>query len=287
VWIGWLDRESHEVKPVARAGDRQDYLDKIKVYADDRPEGHGPVGSLHTRGQTLYIQRFSEQREVEALASGCGDVRTSIRGGLPDLLSRGSLRAFAVYDTKTDVFKDKEVALLEEATRDISFALEVLDRKARQQKTEDALKGKREIFRQLTDNIHDVFWMDSPDMDKIIYVSPAYEKVWGRTCKSFHENPKSFLDAIHPDDLENAMALITEGHRNKTSFSAEFRVIRLMDPSDGYLLVVSGERFESACLPFRRTCRRHHRIQGGDGREKSLRRPLKQPIRPSLTFWPE
>jgi hypothetical protein len=44
VWVGWHDLESHEVRPVACAGDRHAYLDNIKVYADDRPEGHGPVG---------------------------------------------------------------------------------------------------------------------------------------------------------------------------------------------------------------------------------------------------
>ena len=250
VWIGWLDRESHEVKPVARAGDRQDYLDKIKVYADDRPEGHGPVGSCIREDRPCIFNDFQNSEKSKPWHQAAVTYGLRSVAAFPIYFHGEVCGAFAVYDTKTDVFKDKEVALLEEATRDISFALEVLDRKARQQKTEDALKVSEEIFRQLTDNIHDVFWMDSPDMDKIIYVSPAYEKVWGRTCKSFHENPKSFLDAIHPDDLENAMALITEGHRNKTSFSAEFRVIR----TDGSIRWIFARGFpvkDSKALVYR------------------------------------
>lgn len=41
VWLGWLDPETQEIKPVGRAGARQAYLDTVKVYADDRPEGGG------------------------------------------------------------------------------------------------------------------------------------------------------------------------------------------------------------------------------------------------------
>src|SRR5688572_6702330 len=43
-WIGWHEPATHRLLPVAQAGDENDYLKSIEVYADDRPEGRGPSG---------------------------------------------------------------------------------------------------------------------------------------------------------------------------------------------------------------------------------------------------
>ena len=63
-----------------------------------------------------------------------------------------------------------------------------------------------ERFRQLAETINEVFWMSDPGVTEILYVSPAYERVWGRTCQSLYEEPLSFLDAVHPDDPERVRA---------------------------------------------------------------------------------
>ena len=69
---------------------------------------------------------------------------------------------------------------------------------------EQALQSSEEKFRQLAENIREVFWMMIPGSDQQLYVSPAYEQVWGRTCDSVYQNPVSRLEAIHPDDLERS-----------------------------------------------------------------------------------
>ncbi len=226
VWIGWLDRESYEVKPVGRAGDSQDYLDKIKVYSDDRPEGHGPVGTCIREDRPCIFNDFQNSKLSAPWHQAAAAYGLRAVAAFPIHFNREVCGAFAVYDSESSVFKDKEIGLLKEAATDISFALENLDRKARQQEAETALKASVEIFRQLNENISEVFWMASLDLETMIFISPAYEKVWGRTCKSLYENPKSFVDAIHPDDLENTVALITEARRRQANFSLEFRVIR-------------------------------------------------------------
>jgi PAS domain S-box-containing protein len=68
--------------------------------------------------------------------------------------------------------------------------------------TEQALRSSEEKFRQLAENICEVFWMMTPGSDRLLYVSPAYEQIWGRTCDSVYQNPASRLEAIHPDDRE-------------------------------------------------------------------------------------
>ncbi len=52
---------------------------------------------------------------------------------------------------------------------------------------EQALQASEEKFRQLAENIREVFWIMPPAADEILYVSPAYEQVWGRTCASLYE----------------------------------------------------------------------------------------------------
>lgn len=57
-------------------------------------------------------------------------------------------------------------------------------------------------FRQLAENINDVFWISSPDWQQIFYVSPTFEKIWQKKCAELYQNPMSWLDSVHPDDVE-------------------------------------------------------------------------------------
>jgi PAS domain S-box-containing protein len=70
-----------------------------------------------------------------------------------------------------------------------------------------ALQSSEENFRQLAENIREVFWIASPAGDQIFYLSPAYEQVWGRSCESVYQNPMAWAEAIHPDDLEQAHSM--------------------------------------------------------------------------------
>ncbi len=72
---------------------------------------------------------------------------------------------------------------------------------------EDALRNSEETFRQLTENIREVFWIRPPDANEMIYISPAYEQVWGRSCDSLYRNPMAWQEAIHPDDVEHARSM--------------------------------------------------------------------------------
>jgi two-component system, sensor histidine kinase and response regulator len=75
------------------------------------------------------------------------------------------------------------------------------------QRIEAELRQSEEQFRNIAENISEVFWMMSPAADKMLYISPAYEKVWNRTRDSLYKNPMSWMEAIHPDDLKRAHAL--------------------------------------------------------------------------------
>jgi PAS domain S-box-containing protein len=91
-------------------------------------------------------------------------------------------------------------------------------------RTEEALRESEERFRQLAEHIREVFWMCDPDITETHYVSPAYEEIWGRPCQSLYAEPRSFLEAIHPEDREHFLAISQQ--RMRTGYDVEYRVVR-------------------------------------------------------------
>jgi PAS domain S-box-containing protein len=90
---------------------------------------------------------------------------------------------------------------------------------------ENALRESEERFRQMAEHIREVFWMTDAADTRTIYISPAYEEVWGQPCENQYRNPKSFLNAIHPDDRDRVVAALA-AHRNLGKYCEEYRVVR-------------------------------------------------------------
>jgi two-component system cell cycle sensor histidine kinase/response regulator CckA len=92
-------------------------------------------------------------------------------------------------------------------------------------RAENALTESDQRFRQLAENIREVFWMTDPAKNKMIYISPGYEAIWERTCQSLYENPRGWIEAIHPEDrprvLQAALTLQTTGQYNEI-----YRILR-------------------------------------------------------------
>ncbi len=82
----------------------------------------------------------------------------------------------------------------------VGLSQDITERK----KSEESLRASEEKFRQLAENIHQVFWMAKADGAQMLYVSPAYEKIWGRSCADFIKDPSDWLEAIDPEDREVA-----------------------------------------------------------------------------------
>ncbi|HMD83273.1 MAG TPA: PAS domain S-box protein [Terriglobia bacterium] len=89
---------------------------------------------------------------------------------------------------------------------------------------EERLQESEERFRQLAENVEEVLLLFDPQVKKVFYVSPAYEKVWGRSCESLYANPRSFLAGIHPEDRPIIAASLDISNRSRGEW--EYRVIR-------------------------------------------------------------
>jgi PAS domain S-box-containing protein len=89
----------------------------------------------------------------------------------------------------------------------------------------EALRESETRFRELAENIDEVFWIANPEEAKKIYISPAYEKIWGLTCKSAYENPHLWLNAIRPDDRDRVVRSL-ETKKTQGTYDEEYRIIR-------------------------------------------------------------
>lgn len=115
---------------------------------------------------------------------------------------------------------------VEERTADLlelnrKLTAEIGERK----RAETKLRESNEKFLQLAHNINEVFWLR--EEKKFLYVSPAYEKIWGRSCESLYQNPSSNFEAMHPEDRKNLLAKYDWNRFTKDEdFSEIFRIIR-------------------------------------------------------------
>jgi PAS domain S-box-containing protein len=90
---------------------------------------------------------------------------------------------------------------------------------------EEALRESEERFRQLAENIQEVFWLTDPTKNVILYVSPAYETIWGRSRAGVYASGLSWLDSIHPEDKEAVHhAAVTK--QAAGTYDEEYRIVR-------------------------------------------------------------
>ena len=93
-----------------------------------------------------------------------------------------------------------------------------------EKQAQDALRTSEEKFRQIAENIHEIFWMSDADLKEVLYVNPVYENIWGRSCESLYANPQSFLEVIHPEDRERVTVNLEKNA--KTEFEIEYRIVK-------------------------------------------------------------
>jgi two-component system, cell cycle sensor histidine kinase and response regulator CckA len=94
-----------------------------------------------------------------------------------------------------------------------------------QKRVERALRENELRFRQLAENISEVFWMTNVAKDKLLYVSPAYEVIWGQTVQSLYDSPWQWAEAIHPADRARVLRAAANEQMDGR-YNQEYRIRR-------------------------------------------------------------
>ena len=103
---------------------------------------------------------------------------------------------------------------------------------------EEDLRETETRFRQLAENIDTVFWLSNSEGTLIHYISPAYERIWGRSCDTLYAYPMSWMDSIHSDDRER----VAEDERVQLVSGQHDHTYRIVRP-DGSLRWIRDRAF--------------------------------------------
>ena len=159
------------------------------------------VTAIHEDDRQRVIEAFPSQ------VSGSYDIEFRVVSRLDGQTRWVRDRAYPVYDENGRV--DRVVGISDDITERRKMLYEVRESQAQ--------------FQQVTDHIDQVFWITDPAKGQMLFISKAYETLWGRSLRSLQDDPFSFVMAIHEDDRQrviDAFPLQPQGR-----YDIEYRVI--------------------------------------------------------------
>lgn len=165
-----------------------------------------------------HLPFFDAPRALELVKESGHDIPFIIVSGAvgEDLAVESMKRGAVDY-----LLKDRLARL----NHSITQALEQAGMKREQKRMQEEVRRGEERFLEVAENILEVFWSTDAQLSRILYVSPAYETIWGRSCTSLYEAPRSWQDCIHPDDKQRVQhAQLTK--QVAGTYDEEYRIIR-------------------------------------------------------------
>jgi PAS domain S-box-containing protein len=189
--------------------------DEIRRRIESREKGQPASDSFETIGIRKDGSEFTYHLDVARIRLPEGDGTVAFVTDITERVKAQEDLRRAHEELEKRV--KERTAELAQANRKLQA--EVEERK----RSEAALLQSEEKFRDLAENIKEVFWLTNHDTQELLYVSPGYAEIWGRSCQSLYQSPQSWLDLIHPEDREQvsrALTLLKDG-----LYDQEYRIL--------------------------------------------------------------
>jgi PAS domain S-box-containing protein len=203
-WIGMTDEYSNQLKVMQYAGEKQDFLfDEIISAMDKAGEIKGGTGAELIAGNAVICNDIEKDTAIS------GRYDKALEGGylsymiLPLKKFGKPVGIFAYYAGEKDFFDKAEIALLEEATGDVSFALENFEKEEQRKKAESEIIREKNLSDSLINSLPGVFYLFNTE-GKFLRWNKNLETV---TLFSAHE-----IKSMHPLDLfdESEKSILAE-----------------------------------------------------------------------------
>ena len=223
-WVGLIDPDGERIAPVAHWGDRSSCLETMSLTIDpDRAGGRGPAGQAFRSGRPAVCNDIAAASGDFAYKTEALSFNYRSCAAFPLTTEIRAIGVLAVYSDQPNYFGEEEINLLAALAANLSFAVESHQRERDRKRAEAALRESEQRFRQLAENSKETFWIRDLDKQEVLYVSPSFERMWGRSCESLYQAPSSWIDAVHPDDR----AAVVKTVRGPTGgYDITYRIIR-------------------------------------------------------------
>jgi PAS domain S-box-containing protein len=204
--------------------------------------------------------------------------------GLEDLVRLGGFRAswsepmiglqgqilgtFALYYSEPRRPDSFEMEFIQSMARIASLVIEM-------SRMQESLRESEQRFRQLAENVQEVFWLADWRNGRVLYVNPAYQELWGRSPQELYDDPESWTYSIHPEDRQR---IVEDYSRNAPlgRYDVEFRIIdghgkERWIHDRGFPVLDTNGRVERVCgVSADVTERRKREMESEDANRKAL-----------------
>jgi PAS domain S-box-containing protein len=109
----------------------------------------------------------------------------------------------------------------------------------KRRQAEEALRQSEERFRIMAEVSPEIFWMATPGWEKVIYVSPAFERIIGMPVDEVYRDPRAWLNLVHHEDSAYVSSTIGFGQEHAADGEYDFRIIR----KDGAMRWIHNRRY--------------------------------------------
>lgn len=197
-WVGYVEQDKEKtVRPVARWGYDEGYLDTAKITWADTARGRGPTGTAVRTGKPgimkdIMADSYGPWREA-ALKRGYA---SSI--ALPLSYANKTFGTLNIYAEIADAFNPEEVALLSKLADNLAYGITALRTRNEHKLAEEALSASEKMFRTY-------FQLGSIGM-AISSLDKKWLHVNDQLCEILGYNHEELLqmswtELTHPDDL--------------------------------------------------------------------------------------
>ena len=234
-WIGIIDEQTKKVVPVVHAGEEKEYLTKIKsISTEDIPDGRGPTGTAVRKGKYVICNDIENDPQMAPWKEAALERNFRSSMSLPVKKFDKIIGCFNVYASEKNFFDVTEIALLEEATGDISFALENFEKEALRKKAEEAVVKSEHRYHTLTE-VSPVGIFHTNTGGYTTYVNPRWCEITGLSFEEALGN--GWLKAVHQEDKPNLIKGWESATKVHELSISEYRFIR----PDGTIAWVLGQ----------------------------------------------
>lgn len=194
-WIGVLDEDTLQVKPVSAFGFVEDYLNKININLNNAETSFDPVGEAFKSNRYFIINDFSNNENVKYWQLLAKKYNFHSSASFPIKVGGKTVAVFTLYSDVKDFFDDEEIKLLDELSNDISFALEYLETETEKEK----IRAELEYQANLLANVNDAIIATDRNL-RITYWNRAAEQIYG--IKTSEAIGKSTREVLHTQYFE-------------------------------------------------------------------------------------
>ena len=192
VWVGWQDEPARRITVAASWGDHSGYLDDVVIFTDDRAEGRGPTGTAFRENSARICNDIFEDPNTlpwREKAARCGYLATA---AFPIHLKGRTVGVLTVYAADRNYFQAEEVALLEEVSGDISFALDTFSLAEENRAAEERIRQEKHFSDAMIES-----------MPGIVYFYDENRRFlrWNRNFALVSGYSDEEIKTLHPLDL--------------------------------------------------------------------------------------